>query len=68
MKVAHSEKARIPGELFNRYLALLRGAERDEGVDLSLLSRLVGHTLQGATIIIDNARLEVHVIASDGSD
>ena len=68
MKVAHSEKARIPGELFNRYLALLRGSESDEGVDLELLSRLVGHTLQGATIIIDNARLEVRVIVHDGSD
>ena len=68
MKVAHSEKARIPGELFNRYLALLRGSESDEGVDLNLLSRLVEHTLQGAAIIIDNARLEVRVIANDGSD
>ncbi len=68
MKVAHSEKARVPGELFNRYLALLRGSGSKAGVDVPMLRRLVRHTLQGATIIIDNARLEVHVIANDGSD
>ena len=68
MKLAHQEKARIPGELFNHYLALLRDTGSAGGVDLQMLSRLVGHTLQGATIIIDNARLEVRVIANDGSD
>ena len=68
MKLAHADKTRIPGELFNRYLALLRGSESKGGVDVPMLRRLVTHTLQGATIIIDNARLEVRVIANDGSD
>ena len=68
MKLAHQEKARMPGELFNRYLALLRRSESDGGVDLKLLSRLVGHTLQGATIIIDSVRFEVHALANDDSE
>ena len=46
MKVAHSEKARVPGELFNRYLALLRGSGSKAGVDVPMLRRLVRHTLQ----------------------
>jgi hypothetical protein len=64
MKVAYSEKARIPGELFNRYLALLRGSESKGGVDVSMLRRLVKHTLRGATVIIDNGRSEIHVLAN----
>ena len=68
MKVAPLEKARISGELFNRYLTLLSQSGSDAGIDVSMLRRLVSHTLRGATMIIDNGRLEVHVIANGGSD
>ena len=68
MKVALSEKARIHGELFNRYLALLRGSKIEAEVDVRTLRRLVRHTLGGATVIVDNGRLEIHVIAKDASD
>ena len=68
MKVAHSQKARIPGELFNRYLALMTGSKSEAEVDVRTLRRLVKHTLRGATVLIDNGRLEIHVIAKDASD
>ncbi len=68
MKLAHADKTRIPGELFNRYLALLRGSKSDGGVDLQMLRRLVWHTLRGATIIIDSVRFEVHALANDDSE
>ena len=68
MKVVLWEKTRISGELFNRYLALLSQPGSDAGVEVSMLRRLVGHTLGGATVMIDNGRLEVRVMANDGSD